>query len=244
MFDTPLVTLIALQLLASCSTFLPPSSAENLPLYQQRTEHKLVSALQLHTQYCHAPAAGHHARAPSESAPWPGLCALPAATRTLMDRRNHNKRRINGSGYAYTPTFSGSGWTDGVAPGMMREETAPEDTLGQSSPHATESALPSSINRRTCRWEDLPNSTPEAEPTSSCLSKLPCQPCTLKSQKHKQPGTSIITRLFKRIPAPSDHDDYDSGPPPVCHKQPSKLQQITRFSPSAIRLRRTQLAPP
>ncbi|KAF3048626.1 hypothetical protein E8E11_004065 [Didymella keratinophila] len=64
---------IALQLLASCYTVLPATSANAPPLFQQRTGEKIVTALCAHALYRLAPAAGHQARAPSETSPWPAL---------------------------------------------------------------------------------------------------------------------------------------------------------------------------
>ncbi|OAG03553.1 uncharacterized protein CC84DRAFT_859390 [Paraphaeosphaeria sporulosa] len=64
-----IVEYVAIQLLASCYTLLPASSAEILPLSQQRMGSRVVTALRLHTLHRLAPAAGHHARINSESSP-------------------------------------------------------------------------------------------------------------------------------------------------------------------------------
>ncbi|KAF3036562.1 hypothetical protein E8E12_005288 [Didymella heteroderae] len=63
------VNSIALQLLASCFTVLPTTSGTLLPLFQQRTSRRFVTALHAHALYRFAPAAGYQARAPSEISP-------------------------------------------------------------------------------------------------------------------------------------------------------------------------------
>ncbi|KAL5404474.1 hypothetical protein PMIN03_009114, partial [Paraphaeosphaeria minitans] len=67
------VEFIAMQLLASCYTLLPASSADNLPLGQQRMGSMVITALRLHTLHRLSPAAGHHARINTETSSWPGL---------------------------------------------------------------------------------------------------------------------------------------------------------------------------
>ncbi|KAJ4992868.1 hypothetical protein SVAN01_01572 [Stagonosporopsis vannaccii] len=110
-FDT-LVQAIALQLLASCYTYLPTSSATHLPLFQQRAHRKPVTALRAHSLFRFAPAAGHHARAPSETAAWPGLYPGPAIEDTLAEwvsQKRCSAKWSNGS----VSSFVTSGWTDG-----------------------------------------------------------------------------------------------------------------------------------
>ncbi|UPX10397.1 uncharacterized protein EKO05_0001059 [Ascochyta rabiei] len=89
-FDT-LIQAIALQLLASCYTFLPASSASQLPLLQQKTDKTLVTALQAHSAHRLSPAAGHHARAPSETSAWPGLYTGPGPEETLAETTSRRR---------------------------------------------------------------------------------------------------------------------------------------------------------
>lgn len=111
-FDA-LVTSIALQLLASCLTFLPTSSASLLPLFQQRTSKKFVTALHAHALYRFAPAAGHQARAPSESSPWPALYMGPEPEAVLAEALSQRRRSAKRSS-EYIPSFAASGWVDGA----------------------------------------------------------------------------------------------------------------------------------
>ncbi|KAF1963371.1 hypothetical protein CC80DRAFT_4302 [Byssothecium circinans] len=80
-----LVHFIAVQLLASCYTILPATSASNLPLVQQRRGSRLITALRLHSYYRFTPAVGHHAREPSETSPWPGLYSGQSAEEGMAD---------------------------------------------------------------------------------------------------------------------------------------------------------------
>lgn len=110
-FDA-LVQAIALQLLASCYTFIPVSSANHLPLFQTKTSTKLVTALQAHAPYRLSPAAGHHARASSENYEHPDLRKEPSNGDELagtVGQRRQSARCSNG----YIPKFAASGWTDG-----------------------------------------------------------------------------------------------------------------------------------
>jgi hypothetical protein len=87
-----LVHLIVLHLLASCYTALPTSSADNLPIYEQRTTPALITSLRLHSRYRYSPAAGHHARESSETASWPGLYAKPSIEDQLAEAVSHRRR--------------------------------------------------------------------------------------------------------------------------------------------------------
>jgi hypothetical protein len=108
-----LIRAIALQLLASCYTILPASSACNLPLFHQRIRARPISALRLHSQYRFEPAAGHHARVPSETASWPGLYAGPALEDALAEVVSRQRpQRYNSD---HVPLFTANGWTDGTS---------------------------------------------------------------------------------------------------------------------------------
>ncbi|KAF1925769.1 uncharacterized protein M421DRAFT_397865 [Didymella exigua CBS 183.55] len=122
-FDA-LVQAIALQLLASCYTILPASSASHLPLFQQQTSRKLVTALRAHTSYRLAPAAGHQARAPSETSPWPGLYAGPEPEETLAETVSKRRRSVKHSS-EYVPSLAASGWADGTNETSRRRPRRP-----------------------------------------------------------------------------------------------------------------------
>ncbi|KAF2850234.1 hypothetical protein T440DRAFT_479324 [Plenodomus tracheiphilus IPT5] len=232
MFDT-LVTMIVLQLLAACPTCLP--------LHQERTKKQLVSALESHTLHRFAPAAGHHARAPSETASWPDLCAFEAPKPTSSERRIHTRKQLSGS--ENTPTFSGSGWTNGPTPDFSYEEDSREQRHGEGSPlidpqvtdFATEGSK-SPTNGRNVHFDNVSNSTSEEEPTF--FSRLMCQLSASKNAKHKQNG-QVQRRMQKNSPGrnmPSTRRQYSN-----------RLQQLTSQAaqriPSSIRLRRTQSVP-
>lgn len=104
---------IALELLASCFTVIPATSANLLPLFQQRTSNKSVTALHAHALYSFAPAAGHQARAPSESSPWPALYTSPEPEDVLAEALSQRRRSTKQSS-EHIPSFAGSGWTDGA----------------------------------------------------------------------------------------------------------------------------------
>jgi len=220
-FDT-LVTVIALQLLASCSTFLPPSSAENLPLYQQHTEYLHVSALRLHSQYRFAPAAGHHARACSEMAPWPGLCALPER-RNASSQRNTLRRQVTSSSEC-VPIFSESGWTDGLTPEFTHDNTTHKHHEGNNIPTGS-CATESSANEHRVRWNDIPSSASEDEP--KFLSWIMCQSSTSKSPKRKHNSPSQ-RRLRRRKKVEMREKTGNNPAKPLTRRIPSnRLQYLT-----------------
>jgi hypothetical protein len=217
-----LIHAIALQLLASCYTMLPATSACHLPLFQQRNRPTPVTALRLHTQYRFEPAAGHHARSCSEAAPWPGLYTGPAsedkATEvvTLQQRQRRNSYHV--------PCFAASGWTDGP----FSPEAQPIRRRLQSSSDSSSSSSSSSS------W---------SEP--GFFSKLICQASTPKNPRRKYNTlfTSIAAR--RNRPLGTLHTRSDSSKPH--HSRPKALQnlksQAVQRIPSSVRLRRTQSAP-
>lgn len=92
-FDA-LIHAVALQLLASCHTSPPASSANHPPLSQQNTSPKLVTALQAHSSFHFSPATSHHARSPSKTFAQPGL------------HRTSRQRRCANNDAHTTPTYS------------------------------------------------------------------------------------------------------------------------------------------
>lgn len=104
---------IALELLASCFTVIPTTSASLLAIFQQRTSEKFVTALHAHALNRFAPAAGHQARAPSETSPWPALYTGPEPEAVLAEALSKRRRSTKQSS-EYIPSFAVSGWTDGA----------------------------------------------------------------------------------------------------------------------------------
>ncbi|KAF2729014.1 hypothetical protein EJ04DRAFT_556388 [Polyplosphaeria fusca] len=101
---------VALQLLASCFTLSAASTADSLPLSQQRKGAEIMTSLRMHSQYRFSPAAGHHARPPSETSSWPGLYTGPSIEDTLADVASQARRSATCS-----RTHAGA-WSDGPAP--------------------------------------------------------------------------------------------------------------------------------
>lgn len=116
-----------MQLLASCYTFLPASSANHLPLFQQRTGKKLVTALRAHSSFRLSPAAGHHARASSETSAWPGLYTGRDPEEVLAESVSQKRRSAKRSS-EYVPSFAASGWTDGTNDTYRRERGSPSSS--------------------------------------------------------------------------------------------------------------------
>lgn len=71
-----------------------------------------MTALRAHSPYRLSPAAGHHARASSETAAWPGLYEGPSSEEILAEIASKQRRSAKRSS-EYIPHFAASGWTDG-----------------------------------------------------------------------------------------------------------------------------------
>ncbi|KAF2032096.1 hypothetical protein EK21DRAFT_61541 [Setomelanomma holmii] len=207
---------IALQLLASCYTLLPASGAANLPLVQQRRHPERVTALHLQSQYQYEPAAGHHARAPSEVASWPGLFAELKPEDTLAEQVSR-KRRLKCSN-GYTPRFAAIGWTDGSSPSgthHARDES-------NSTANSTSSSEPGFLSRLI---------SPASTPKNSRRKNNTMFTSRLSPMKKKQ-GTSNPGRA-----------DPPKAPRNPSKPFQSLTSRAVQRIPSALRLRRTQSAP-
>ncbi|KAF1919349.1 hypothetical protein BDU57DRAFT_138669 [Ampelomyces quisqualis] len=215
-FDLLLQT-IALQLLASCYTHLPATSASHLPLFQQRTRPQSVTALRLHTHYQFEPAAGHHARASSETDCWPGLYPGPMREDRLAEAVSLQRTQRRES--AFVPRFAANGWTDGPS--------------GSESHHSRETSYPSTV------------STSSSETEAGFFSRLICQASTPKNakRKHNTLFTNLASRKRKKIgPLSTQSTRAKSRSNPAKHFQNLTSQAVQRI-PSTFRLRRTQSAP-
>ncbi|KAH3978407.1 hypothetical protein HBI56_069620 [Parastagonospora nodorum] len=205
---------IALQLLASCYTRLP-ATASNLPLFQQRTCPMQITALRLHMRYRFEPAAGHHARASSETAAWPGLYTGPTVEDNLAEMATLRRRQRHSSGRV--PCFAASGWTDGSSsPG--------EDHGRETSSSSAES-----------------NSSSQP----GFFSRLICQPSIPKNPRRKYNTlfTSLTTRRGKPAGTlrtrSSSSKVHHNRPKALRAFTEHTVQRI----PSMLRLRQTQSAP-
>jgi hypothetical protein len=130
-----LAHVIALQLLAACHTFLPASSASPIPLFEQRRQPKPVTALRLHSHYRLSPAAGHQARAPSESSSWPGLYTGPSVEDKLAEHVSRKRRSAKRSSEC-VPHFTASRWTDGPPPARWQKSS--QNSLSRTSSSSPE----------------------------------------------------------------------------------------------------------
>lgn len=209
-----LLTAIALQMLASCYTTVPASSAHQFPLFQQRKEVQVITALSLHARHRFDPAAGHQARPPSETAALPGLYGGPTLEDELAERLS--KRRRVDSRKSDFPHFSiENSWADG-----------PSSAEAQSPPQRTHS-------------RDSSRSSVDA----GFFSRLICQPSMPKNPRRKQ-NTLFLSRLSlkrwrQKDPQTRDSDPQETQMRPLQHLTAQAMQRI----PSTLRLRHTQSAP-
>lgn len=207
--------LVALQLLAACYTLLPSTSATHVPLTQQRKEPGPATALRACSKYRFSPAAGHHARPSSETASWPDLYTGPSIEERLAEHVSHQRRRQKHH-YEHTPSFAGSGWTDGPPPVATRTQSR-------------RSLSPAS------------SSSSDAEP--GFFSKLICQAAIPKNYQRKH-NTMFFSRLSlrskrqKQLQAEEESHYQDEEQ----SDQDFSAQPVQRI-PSALRLRLTQSAP-
>ncbi|EDU44524.1 conserved hypothetical protein [Pyrenophora tritici-repentis Pt-1C-BFP] len=126
-----LLQAIALQLLAACYTVLPATSANHIPIFQQRKETVVITALRSNSRHRHSPAAGHQARPPSEAASWPGLYVGPSIEERLAEHVSRRRKLRNSS--EYVPQFTGSGWTDGPPPFSREKRSSRSRSSSDSS---------------------------------------------------------------------------------------------------------------
>ncbi|EAT82984.1 hypothetical protein SNOG_09719 [Parastagonospora nodorum SN15] len=161
------------------------------------------------------PAAGHHARASSETAAWPGLYTGPTVEDNLAEMATLRRRQRHSSGRV--PCFPASGWTDGSSsPG--------EDHGRETSSSSAES-----------------NSSSQP----GFFSRLICQPSIPKNPRRKYNTlfTSLTTRRGKPAGTlrtrSSSSKVHHNRPKALRAFTEHTVQRI----PSMLRLRQTQSAP-
>ena len=135
-----------MQLLAASYTHLPPSSANHIPLFQQRKETRFITALRSHSHYRFSPAAGHQARPPSETDSWPDLYAGPSNEEKLAQHVSQ-KRKSRKQSSDCVPQFAASGWTDGPPAIVVREDS--RGSLSRES--SSSSSEPGFFSRLICQ---------------------------------------------------------------------------------------------
>ncbi|RYO24007.1 hypothetical protein AA0111_g8784 [Alternaria arborescens] len=211
-FET-LVRIIALQLLAASYTHLPPSSANHIPLFQQRKETRFITALRSHSHYHFSPAAGHQARPPSETDSWPDLYAGPSNEEKLAQHVSQ-KRKSRRQSSGCVPQFAASGWTDGPPAIVVRE-----DSRGSLSRESSSSL---------------------SEP--GFFSRLICQAAVPKNYRRKH-NTMFLNRArisSKKKRQKQSH--FERTHENRSERQDISSQPVQRI-PSVHRLRQTQSAP-
>jgi hypothetical protein len=191
-FDT-LAHIIALQLLAACHTFLPASSASPLPLFQQHKGPRPITALRLHSHYRFSPAAGHQARAPSESTSWPGLYTGPSVEDRLAERVSR-QRRLGKRNSEYVPQFAASGWTDG--PPAIRTQIDSRSTLSRASSSSQEQGF---FSKLICQ-ASIPKNYRRKHNTMF-LSRITSRPKRQKQSQSESGNNHHSAQPVQRIPS-------------------------------------------
>lgn len=96
-----MITMIAVQLLATCFTLPPESERYSRPpaSYRHRSfpsgsssDPRLISSLRLHTHFRNSPALGHHARNSSPTLAWPGGRSGPSREERLAEDISRQRR--------------------------------------------------------------------------------------------------------------------------------------------------------
>lgn len=220
-FDA-LVTSIALQLLASCLTFLPASSASSRPLVQQRTSKQSVTALHAHALYRFVPAAGHQARAPSEGSPWPALYTGPEPETGLAEALSQRRRPARQSGQ-YIPSLAAAKWFDGAGEAFWRRRrrgSSPSSSNGISKRLACHPSVPGDPCRkhnmvlsrimlcdRTKQDRDLSTKTPRAITQQTVIAQAAQRVPSMMRLRHTQSNLRGKPTSSPRHPIP----DVSSG---------------------------------
>jgi hypothetical protein len=262
-----LLRFLALRLLASCYTLLPASSAENFPLYEQRTSTTLISSLTLQSHHRLSPAAGHHARAPSESSPWPGLASGPSLEDQLAELVT-SKRRLEG--YLKNPLRNQLDVIPLHTP--ISEIKALLHENGSASEDTPRREMNESVRAsRACIWSDSPasdvsrdrspsnspGSSPSAPTPSSSASsrpasekrllfKLLCQPFKIKEAKPKNRPIMIGHGSFlsKLLPSTSKSSRTEAASlqqrPKLLLSSPNSFKSLLRRTKSAPRTTNNQ----
>ncbi|KAF2821763.1 hypothetical protein CC86DRAFT_426265 [Ophiobolus disseminans] len=174
-----------------------------------------TTSLRLHSQHRFEPAAGHHARASSEAASWSGLCSGLTLEDSLAEAVSA-RRRLKRD-HSHIASFAASRWMDGsVSPVSRHTREASSSTSESSSPSER-----------------------------GFLSKLLCQPLSLKSPKRKHSTLFAHWPTLKRRRQASNLGSQTSLSKSCTRHKPlqSIATQAFRRIPSAFRLRRTQSAP-
>ncbi|CAI6335199.1 unnamed protein product [Periconia digitata] len=222
------IRLIAVQLLASCYTLLPATSSHSFPLIRQRKTPRVITALRLHTYFRYSPAAGYHARDPSETTPWPGL---------------------------YRGSFIGEEVFD-TTTGYTKQDSANQKTDLKHEYH-TGAWNDGSAEERQGRNRSLPSSpTSRAGKELGLNWRLICQTLALrgpnrKARPSKQHPVKNHKKLFffnrsgGRTRKPTDEIHTTNTPPARPKPGPIRMPSVDDAYriPSKHRLRRTHSAP-
>lgn len=206
---------IALQLLASCFTVLPASGACNLPILPQRRHPQRITALRLNSQHRFEPAAGHHARASSETDSWPGLYQGQSLEEQLAEQVSRNRRQDkNNQGVSRS---KGNVWTDGAS--LLKKRRTRKGTRSTGDSDSSNDA--GFFSRLICQVSTPKN--PKRK-HNTLFANFPT-----RKNKHKESLDTPTGSMKSRI----------SRLKPFQNLSSTAVQRI----PSSVRLRRTQSAP-
>lgn len=230
-----IVRFVAIQLLASCYTLLPPTSACSVSLLEQRKGPRLITALRLHTYFRYAPAAGYHARDPSETTPWPGLYRGPpieekianAAMRHSRRTKESSKYRKQGS-IDFRSYGSASNWSDGPT------EEIPTRTSSPRSSGDSDSSIKKRLN-----WKSL--CQPLASRGSGRKVRLTKQHSDTSHQKKLHFFTWSGRQGNKRLDHQTSSKSLAARPKPILPQKAAA--DATYKMPSKLHLRKTHSAP-
>jgi len=255
-----ILQLIALQLLAACYTLSPPSSANHIPLFQQRKERRFVTALRSHSHHRYSPAAGHQARPPSETESWPGLYTGPSTEEKLAQYVSQ-RRKLRQQSSDYTPHFAASGWTDGPPAVTTREDS--RSTLSRESSSSSsepgffsklicQAAVPKNYRRKhdtmffsrppskqkkqkRTQFEDKPDNRAEGQKVSSQpVQRIP----SLHRLRHTQSALCMAVEadIEEEIPVESPHDGKR-------HPSDPSIGSVLTYTFQIPEVRRTSVTP-
>lgn len=231
-----IVRFIAIQLLASCYTLLPPTSSSSVPLLEQRKRPRLITALRLHTNFRYAPAAGYHARDPSETTPWPGLYRGAqieekiGSVATRHPRRTTESAKGRKQGPIHFRSYSSAGkWSDGPT------EEIPARTPSSRSSGDSDSGIKTGLN-----WKSL--CQPLASRGSDRKVRLSKQQSGRSHQKKLHFCTWSGKQGNKRADPQTKSKSLAARPKPIL-PQKAAADATYKMPSSKLNLRKTHSAP-
>ena len=188
-----------------------------------------MTALRAHSLYRLSPAAGHHARPPSETSAWPGLYTGPYPEDTLAETVSQRRRSAKRSS-EYIPQFTASGWTDGPNEMTRQRRGLP---AGRRFSSSIETGI---FTRLTCQ----PSTPRNPRRTHNILfsrtifsKKKKEQGFPDKSPSCKTPIRKVTTQTVQRIPSVMRLRHTQSNP--RMQDEASHDHPVSELSPKLVR---------